>query len=379
MNQQTYRNILSGQARGFGAALARLSLRGLSWPYGAVVRVRNGLYSRGWLATHAAEAPVISVGNLTAGGTGKTPLVAWLAQFLRDRHIHPAILTRGYKTQKDAPSDEPAELAAMCPQVPVVIDPDRVAGAAEAVRNHGAQVLLLDDGFQHRRLARDLDILTVDATLPFGYGRLLPAGLLREPLAGLARAHAVVLTRCDLVTDDQRLRIEKRLRRIHRELVIAASVHAPVGARMDQGDDIDLRELRNKKVLAFCGIGNPKAFFDTLQRLGCVLVGSLGFDDHYHYTERCLREIHEKAKQCGAELVATTQKDWTKIAPLPRPTQEPRFACLTVKLELRQGAAEFAVLIERALADRIQVLQRSGRQEASRSDDGKCTNNCSKR
>jgi len=372
VNQQTYRNILSGQASGLGPALLRLSLSGLSWPYGAVVRVRNGLYSRGWLAVHAAEVPVISVGNLTAGGTGKTPLVAWLAKYLQSRNLRAAILTRGYKASRVGmtypTTDEPAELAAMCPGVPVVIEPDRVAGAAEAVRNHGAQVLLLDDGFQHRRLARDLDILTVDATLPFGYGRLLPAGLLREPLGGLARAHAVVLTRCDQVTDDERLRIEEHLRHINNELVIATSVHAPVGAKVAQGNDINLQELRNKNVFAFCGIGNPKAFFDTLQRLGCVLVGSHGFDDHYRYTDPCLRQIHERAKQCGAELAVTTQKDWTKIALLNRPAGEPVFARLTIKLELRQGAAEVTALIERTLAGRIQYLQRFGRQEASRSD-----------
>ena len=373
MNQQTYRNIVSGQARGVGATITRLSLRGLSWPYGAVVRMRNGLYSQGWLTAHTAEVPVISVGNLTAGGTGKTPLVAWLANYLRSKSLRVAVLTRGYKARETVDTarpatDEPAELAAMCPEVPVVIDPDRVAGAAEAVRNHGAQVLLLDDGFQHRRLARDLDILTIDATLPFGYGKLLPAGLLREPLAGVARAHAAVLTRCDQATDDERLRIEERLRHINDKLVVATSVHAPVSAAVEQGNSIDLPELRNKRVFGFCGIGNPQAFFGTLQRLGCVLVGSHGFDDHYHYTDRCLREVHEKAKQCGAELVVTTQKDWTKIAHLPRPAREPRFACLTIKLELRQGAAEFTALIERTLVDRIRLLQRSGRQEASRSD-----------
>ncbi len=368
INQDQYKAIVSGRRQDAGARVVRCLLGAPALGYGLAVRIRNHLYSRGWLTAHAAGVPVISVGNLTAGGTGKTPLVAWLAQFLRDRHLHPAILTRGYKTQKDTPSDEPAELAAMCPEVPVVIDPDRVAGAAEAVRNHGAQVLLLDDGFQHRRLARDLDILTIDATLPFGYGRLLPAGLLREPLAGVARAHAAVLTRCDQATDDERLRIEERLRHINDKLVVATSVHAPVSAAVEQGNSIDLPELRNKRVFGFCGIGNPQAFFGTLQRLGCVLVGSHGFDDHYHYTDRCLREVHEKAKQCGAELVVTTQKDWTKIAPLPRPAREPRFACLTIKLELRQGAAEFTALIERTLVDRIRLLQRSGRQEASRSD-----------
>jgi len=361
INQDQFRAIVSGRRLDARAHVARRLLSAAALGYGIAVRIRNGLYSAGWLPAHRAGVPVISVGNLTAGGTGKTPLVAWLANYLRSRNLRVAILTRGYKARETQgttrpATDEPAELAAMCPEAPVVIDPDRVAGATEAVRNHGAQVLLLDDGFQHRRLARDLDILTIDATLPFGYGKLLPAGLLREPLAGVARAHAVVLTRCDQVTDDERLRIEERLRQINDKLVVATSVHAPVSAAVEQGNDIDLQELRNKRVFGFCGIGNPEAFFDTLRRLGCVLVGSHGFDDHYHYTNRCLREVHEKAKQCGAELVVTTQKDWTKIVPLPRPAREPRLACLTIQLQLRQGAAEFTALIDRALSGKMQCL-----------------------
>jgi tetraacyldisaccharide 4'-kinase len=375
-----YRDVISGQKPGYITALLRLSLRLLSLPYSLAVRTRNRLYARGWLRVHAASVPVISVGNLTVGGTGKTPLVAWLAQHLQSKGLRVAILTRGYKASGVGPArhpatagdahrraDEPAELAAMCPGAPVVINPDRVAGAAKAVRSHGARVLVLDDGFQHRRIARDLDIVTLDATLPFGYGRMLPAGLLREPAGSLTRADAVVMTRCDQVSNDELLRIEGQIRGINNELLICRSIHAPAAVRVAD-EELDLQELRGKNVFAFCGIGNPRAFLDTLEGLGCTLAGSRSFNDHHNYTDRCLAQVHQQACERKADLLLTTQKDWTKIAHLDRPAREPPLGCLIVRLELVSAAADLTALIERALGGRMLGLQRFGKQEAPRSE-----------
>ncbi|MBN2129221.1 MAG: tetraacyldisaccharide 4'-kinase, partial [Sedimentisphaerales bacterium] len=215
MDQQTYRKLISGQISPWLGIPGRILLTPPSWPYSLVTLFRNWLYAQGWLRVHRVGVPVVCVGNLTTGGTGKTPLVVWLARLMGQKGVRAAILTRGYKANgRKTPydvttnTDEPAELAAACPGVPVIVNPDRVAGAAEAIRSHGAQVLLMDDGFQHRRLGRDLDIVAVDATCPFGYGRLLPAGLLREPLSGLTRAHAVVLTRSDQVSEETLRQIE---------------------------------------------------------------------------------------------------------------------------------------------------------------------------
>ena len=356
LNRAAYLKLISGGERafmGYPAQTARMILTALSWPYSIVVRLRNHLYSRGALGAHRAEVPVICIGNLTTGGTGKTPLVVWLCRNIRRKGLACAILTRGYKTQKGELSDEPALLAAQCPDVPVVVSPDRVAGAAEAIRRHRAQVLVMDDGFQHRRLARDLDIIAIDATEPFGYGRVLPAGLLREPIAGLKRAHAVVLTRCDQVPEDALTRIEDQARRINRNLVIARSIHAPVTVRTAAGTDIPLEEMPGKRVFAFCGIGNPQAFFRTLSRLGATVVGSRVFDDHHRYRADDLEAVHSQAREKQASLVLTTQKDWTKIAQAGPLQGDPPLAFLAVDLRITAGAEMLMALIDRVLGGRI--------------------------
>lgn len=359
MNQETYRNLVSGHATGPQAAVLRLLLIVFSWPYSVIVRLRNRLYSAGLFKAHRVDAAVISVGNLTAGGTGKTPLVVWLCRTLRQRRC--VILTRGYRTQKGKPSDEPALLADKCPGVPVVINPDRVAGAGQAITSHGAEVLILDDGFQHRRLARDIDIVTIDATSPFGFGRLLPAGLLREPVTGLRRADAVVITRCDQVSQEQLAAIERQVRQVNPDLIIATAVHAPAAVITQDGPEIGLETLRGKRVHAFCGIGNPEAFFDTIRRLGCVLAGRQAFDDHHAYTGECLSGIRQQAGEHTADYVLTTQKDWTKIAPLLSPGGKPPMACLAVEMRFVGGCESLTGLIARVLDGKISRLQEPGK------------------
>lgn len=356
MNRTTYLNLISGQGSspaGWTAAIARAGLALLSWPYSAVTRIRNRLYSCGLLRAHHAGVPALCIGNLTAGGTGKTPLVVWLCRHVREKGLACAILTRGYKTQKGELSDEPALLAAQCPDVPVVVNPDRVAGAAEAVRRHGAQVLVMDDGFQHRRLARDLDIIAVDATTPFGYGRVLPAGLLREPIVGLKRAHAVVLTRCDQAPEAALSQIEDEIRRINGNLVIARSVHAPVAIRTAQGTEIPFDRIRGQRIFAFCGIGNPQAFFRTIDQLGATISGSRVFDDHYRYTSQDLRTLQEQARNENATLILTTQKDWTKASKAETAGNSPALAYLAIDLRFTAGAESLRALIDRVLDGRI--------------------------
>lgn len=355
MSRTTYLNLISGQANcpGGWTAAARAGLALLSWPYSAVTRIRNRLYSCGRLKSHHTGVPVLCIGNLTTGGTGKTPLVIWLCRHVREKGLACAILTRGYKTQKGELSDEPALLAAQCPDVPVVVNPDRVAGAAEAIRAHKAQAVVMDDGFQHRRLARDLDIVAIDSTGPFGYGRVLPAGLLREPVTGLKRAHAVVLTRCDQVPDEALSRIEEEIRRINRNLVIARSVHAPVAVRTAVGAEVPLDQLRGKRVFAFCGIGNPKSFSRTLSQLGATIVGARAFDDHYRYAPGDLKAVQDQARNLEATLVLTTQKDWTKIVKAGLPQQEPTLAYLAIDLRITAGEELLTTLIDRVLGGRI--------------------------
>ena len=352
MNQNSYRRLVSGEKKGFVPAVARCVLTVLSWPYALAIRVRNYLYSAGFFKTHNAQAVVISVGNITVGGTGKTPLVIWLADFLAKKDLRCAILTRGYKIKNSRLSDEPAVLAKSCPDARIIVNPDRIAGANEAIGKFDCCVLIMDDGFQHRRMNRDVNIVTIDATRPFGYGRVLPAGLLREPISSLRRADAAVLTRCDQVSQYQLTQTKGKIRQVNPDILIARSVHAPVCARSLQHRQIELEQLVQKNVFAFCGIGNPDAFFETIRRLGLNAVGTRIFNDHHLYTPDCLRDICEEARYLGADMLLTTQKDWNKAA-LPEPAGDMLLAYLAVELKLLAGEEELIRLIETALAGKI--------------------------
>jgi tetraacyldisaccharide 4'-kinase len=318
--------------------------------YSIIIHLRNFLYSKNWLKAHRANAAVLSVGNITVGGTGKTPLVIWLCKFLQQKGIQCAVLTRGYKTRRTV--DEPAILAESCPQAKIVINPNRVEAATEAVNKLGAKVLIMDDGFQHRRLARDLDIVTIDATCPFGYGKLLPAGLLREPVTSLKRADAAVLTRCDQISESKLCQIEKELQQINPDIMIAKSIHSPICAKSTTGEKITIEQLRSRKVFAFCGIGNPDAFLSTIKSTGANLVGSKIYNDHHHYTDSDIDDIYGQANRLGADLILSTQKDHTHYATGATQYEIP-FAYLTIKIKFIAGEDKLKQLIEDVLAGKI--------------------------
>lgn len=350
---ETFRRLADGSLSGPGPAALRSILAALAVPYAAAVAIRNDLYDRGLLPQRAATIPVVSVGNLTLGGTGKTPLVAWLARELIDLGRRPAVVSRGYAARPAQTSDEAAELAILLPGVPHVADRDRTA-ATERAAGLGADVVVLDDGFQHRRLLRNLDILTIDATDPFGCNRLVPRGLLREPLAGLARSDAIVLSRADRIDADGRAAIRSAVARARRGRPLAAWVettHAPVGLRSFGGAAAPLESLAGRRVLAFCGIGNPAAFRHTLSSLGATLVGFRSFADHHHYSTADLDALAGEAATGGAELLVTTLKDLvrlgddgTRLAPLVavevalEPLTDPEPLKNLVALTLRGGA-----------------------------------------
>ncbi|MHC4394545.1 MAG: tetraacyldisaccharide 4'-kinase [Planctomycetota bacterium] len=357
MNQRAYRRLICGQASGFWAVILRLFLRAAAPVYSVAVRLRNIFYSKDWLKIYHVDAPVLSVGNITVGGTGKTPLVIWLCNKIT-KNYKCAILTRGYKTKKGKLSDEPAILTRNCPEARVIVNPDRVAAATEAVDQFAADLLIMDDGFQHRRLARDLDIVTIDATLPFGCrpggkARVLPAGLLREQIGALKRADAVVITRCDLVEETELDRIEEKLQQVNPALIITRSIHAPVSVKSLTQNQISIEELKDKKIFAFCGIGNPGAFLGTIRKLGLDLLGSKIYNDHHCYTEDCLTDIYEEARYLQADLILTTQKDWNK-AILPTSAKKDIIsAYLAIELKFIAGEDKLTQLIEETLSGKI--------------------------
>ena len=199
-----FRALISGQRRGVQAAVLRGLLRAAETPYTLAVRWRNRQYDRGRKPVERVDVPVISVGNLTLGGTGKTPLVEWLARWFRQRGVRVTIISRGYGAEAGARNDEALELEQKLPDVPHVQNADRVAAAKMAIEEFDCQLILLDDAFQHRRIHRDLNIVVVDALEPFGFGHVFPRGALREPLSGLRRADMVVLSRADLVQPAER-------------------------------------------------------------------------------------------------------------------------------------------------------------------------------
>lgn len=304
--------IINGTRGGVVVAILRPMLALLAKLYGLVVSFRNRLYDWGWLASTPLSVPVICLGNITAGGTGKTPMVIWICHYLQGHGLKVALLSRGYKGDSHGDNDEMKLMGDTLDGVTMVVDADRVRGGRRAIEEHKAEILVLDDGYQHRRLKRDLDIVMIDCLCPFGYDRLLPRGLLREPIDQLRRADVVVLSRSDMIDKSQLNELKDRIERLCNGEVIMAR-HEPTGLYNAQGGKVALEKLKGKKVLAFCGIGNPPGFIATLEKLGARIVAKKFFPDHTKYDNNKLEKLHKAAQQCGADWLITTQKDWVKL------------------------------------------------------------------
>lgn len=323
----------------FGSA-ARGCLFLCTLPVEAVARVRNIFYDHGILPTLKPPVPVISFGNLTAGGTGKTPAVIWCAGYLAERGLRPGVASRGYNPDAKSagePNDEAAVIAEALPDVPHVWNADRPAAVVSLVNDHGCNCVLLDDGFQHRRLHRVLDVLLVDAVNPFGHGYMLPRGYLREPVSSLRRATVVIITRSNLVSREQMESIRRRIWDIEEGVKLVEAVHRPTALVTADGEELDPEELQDKRVFAFCGIGNPYSFVVTLSNLGADVVGVKSFGDHHAYTDKDLDGVFKEAASRNAELVVTTQKDRVKCG--RREGSQVPLAELRVEFEIIRGRA----------------------------------------
>ena len=322
--------------------------------YRGAVATRDAGFRAGLLRSDSVPSRVISIGNLAAGGTGKTPLVALVAGHLMAMGRRVAILSRGYgrveRGRRPVPAegpeadwrrigDEPVLLRRILPGVPMVIGADRVASAREAIRRFGADTLILDDGFQHRWLARDLDIVLLDAVRPLDNGHLLPRGMLREPPQALARAHLLVLT-ADAAAPDWEA-IAARLAPWARGVALAGAVRAPICWR-DLASDTRVAPgaLAGRRAVAFAAIARPGRFRDMVGTLGVEVAAFVPFRDHHRYSSFDLGEIAAAARRRGAEIAVTTEKDAVRLAGLPLPDTLP-IKVLRITMEMVWGAAAF--------------------------------------
>jgi tetraacyldisaccharide 4'-kinase len=342
LNPSEFRDLVSGRRHGVGAAALRGLLRAAETPYSIAVAHRNRRYDLGRAAIHRVEVPVVSIGNLTLGGTGKTPLVRWLAQWFIAHNVRVAIVSRGYGSKPGHKNDEALELEQALPSVPHIQNPDRVAAARMAIDAHHCELILLDDGFQHRRLGRNLDIVLLDALEPFGFEHVFPRGTLREPTSGLQRADVVCLSRADLATTNQRSDVRRRAAQLAPDAVWCEVTHAPSGLLNMAGDRAPLTMLTGKRVVAFCGIGNPAGFRHTLAGAGCEIVAWREFPDHCGYTAADLAQLADVVRESKADLVVCTHKDLVKVArsnlgglPLWAVTVEIRFLAGQAALETK--------------------------------------------
>jgi tetraacyldisaccharide 4'-kinase len=311
-DRTAYLALIRGQTHGVWPRFACAGLRLASAVYGTAVAVRNAGFDRRLSQIHRAGVPVVSIGNVTLGGTGKTPMVEWVARWYRRRGVRVAILSRGYG-QAEGMNDEGRVLEENLPDVPHLQDPDRVALAAIATRELESELIVLDDGFQHRRLGRDLDIVLLDALEPFGLAQLFPRGLLREPIRSLRRADVVVLSRADLVTTADRAAIREQAERHAGPLCWVEAKHAPLDLIDCEGTASPIDALTGQSVAAFCGIGNPEGFRRTLQPLCGKLLDLRVFPDHHAYSAEDVASLERWAEGLRANLVLTTQKDLVKL------------------------------------------------------------------
>jgi tetraacyldisaccharide 4'-kinase len=313
LNPSQFRDLVSGRRRGGWAGLERCGLRLAEVPYTWVVRWRNRRYDTGAAPIHRVEVPVVSVGNLTLGGTGKTPMVEWLARWFRQRGVRVTIISRGYGAEAGSRNDEALELEEKLLDVPHLQDPDRVAAARVAVEELQCQVILLDDAFQHRRIARDLDIVLLDALEPFGFGHVFPRGALREPVAGLRRADVVALSRADMLDPQQREAVWGVVRRHAPHGAQLELAHTPRSLISSNGREEPLESLAGRPVAAFCGIGNPAGFRHTLDVCGCRVADFREFPDHHAYDRADVESLVRWADGLDVAAAVCTHKDLVKL------------------------------------------------------------------
>lgn len=314
MDERYWNDVVSGRRRGGGAAIFR-GLLSLAEPvYAVTIALRNLAYDAGWFPVSRLSAPVISIGNITTGGTGKTPVTAWLAQWALKQGYRPGILSRGFRALDETGNDEKRLLDQLCPGVPHLQNRDRIAAGQQLLAAHPCDVVILDDGFQHRRLHRDGNVVLIDCLQPWGFGHLLPRGALRESLRGLARADVVLVTRSDQLQPASLTELRAEITR-WTSAPVYATRFGVTGLADACGRSASISSLQNRRVGLLCGIGNPRAFLSTLQGVGIDIPQNAIriFPDHHHYSACDLQDLSQWCLQQSCEAVITTRKDLVKL------------------------------------------------------------------
>jgi len=324
-------------------------LRILLWPasklYGAGVSIRTRLYASGLLKQKRLKAAVISVGNLSVGGTGKTPLAIWLAEKLLEQGQRVAILTRGYRGTSGSSDEVELMRSRLQNRVIFGVGINRFAEGHRIESRQAIDIFLLDDGFQHLQLARDLDIVLVDASRPVGGQPLLPAGPMREPISAVARADVIVFTRTENAPG-----AKEAIQRFWKLPIFAASTFL-LGLRRlgTEGPLETVADLGSGPFFAFCGIGNPEAFVRDLQRWGVPPAGHMFFADHHRYTLEDVRAIEQAAGGVGAKVLLTTEKDLCNLTSVVLPTLPVYVSIIDLKVD---GEIAFLSAIDHLLQAR---------------------------
>jgi len=346
--------VIAHRRRGAGAALVRGFLSLAELGYRAGVALREWAYAGDEERVRRASIPVLSVGNLTAGGTGKTPFSMYLAARLAAEKRAPAVAQRGYGAERAGKlNDEGRMIERALPGVPVVADRDRLR-AVERAAELGARVAVLDDGFQHRALARDLDIVLLDARAPFSNGRLLPRGLLRERPEALARAGAVVLNHADRVSEDTLALARADVRCLAPEAALALARLAPASVRrLDEEGGGPPEALAGRRVGAFAGLADPSAFGEDLRRLGARVVFARRLGDHHRYRAGELAMLANEAAAAGADVLVTTEKDAAKLDVAGSREAAIPVRVLASEIRLVEGETALWEAIEDAIEARI--------------------------
>lgn len=369
-------DVIFGRVRGFRAFLTRWALRALSGLYRLIIQTRKFLFEKDFKERHHMGTLTISVGNLTVGGTGKTPVVELLARTLRDRQRQVAILSRGYKSKALAEpqkwnsphghrvkpekmpkivstgrailldskfaGDEPFMLASNLDGVGVLVDRDRVKSARFAIKELGSDTLILDDGMQYLRMSRGLDLCLVDANTPFGTGAMLPAGTLREPRGNLSRAHYIILTKSDGSDHEPLIR---KLRRYNPTAPIITTTHGPKHLEnLATFERKPLDYLQGKHVAALSGIAVPENFENSLVKLGALVDVKKRFSDHHRFSSREIEKFTQRCLERDLQMIVTTEKDAVRY---PRSTlAEVPVWFLRIEVEILSGHEHWQHMID---------------------------------